>query len=283
MTKIVLSFLLLSGVSAVYAAEPKVLFSSTTVMPGDTVRVILDEVSPDVPHKVLFRGKAYPFFPIGPNAQRALLGIALGTKPGRYPLQIKTFPLKRPRIPHIQSYELEITSTTYAVETITFTPQKVALFKLDHNESLRIHKALMGLSADQYWEGVLDLPVQGKQVGEYGTQRLANGKYDRGFHKGIDLEAKLGTPVLASNGGVVALAYPFKLHGRTVVINHGQGLMTIYLHMKVYNVKPGERVAKGQAIGFVGSTGLSTAPHVHWGVYVHGVPVNPKPWTETEF
>jgi murein DD-endopeptidase MepM/ murein hydrolase activator NlpD len=110
-----------------------------------------------------------------------------------------------------------------------------------------------------------------------------NGTIDAGFHNGVDLRAPQGTPVTAANDGVVLIAYPFKAHGKTVLINHGQGVMSIYLHMSVIGVRPGQKVKKGQMLGRVGSTGVSTAPHVHWQIFVHGVPVNPQPWLETEF
>ena len=81
----------------------------------------------------------------------------------------------------------------------------------------------------------------------------------------------------------MVLSHPFRMHGRTVIIDHGQGVMSLYLHMKSFAVHPGQRVQKGETIGRVGSTGLSTAPHVHWGIYVHGVPVDPQSWMENEF
>ncbi len=104
-----------------------------------------------------------------------------------------------------------------------------------------------------------------------------------GFHKGVDLLAPKGTPLLAANSGTVVLASNFKAHGKTVLVNHGQGVMTIYLHMDSIAVQPRQKVRKGQAMGKVGSTGLSTAPHVHYQVFVHGVPVDPAQWVHSEF
>jgi len=160
---------------------------------------------------------------------------------------------------------------------------KTTLMKAEHRESAKIHQANLYLSRDQQWEGLFMYPVEGKVIGEFGLKRMRNGTIDAGFHKGIDLRAAKGTPVLAANAGTVVLAAHFKAHGNTVLINHGQGVMTIYLHMQSIKVKLHQKVHKGQAIGKVGSTGLSTAPHVHFQVYVHGVPVDPAPWTETEF
>ncbi len=275
--------LLLFCFSFAHASEPKVLFSSTTVLPGDTLRIERDAVTPDIKTQVLFRGRSYTAFPVGPNTQRALIGIPLGMKPGRYSLFFRSASHRLPPGPKTKPFWIEVAPRTYGVENVSFTPDKLSLMRLDHVESQRIHTILKNVNADQYWEGVFNLPVNGKRVGEFGVRRVANGHLDRGFHKGYDLETAAGTPIQAANSGVVLLAYPFKMHGRTVILDHGQGVMTIYLHMKSYAVAPGQKVTRGQIIGAVGSTGLSTAPHVHWGVYVHSVPVDPKPWLETEF
>lgn len=85
----------------------------------------------------------------------------------------------------------------------------------------------------------------------------------------------------ATNRGRVLLARDdFNLHGKTVLLDHGQGVMSIYLHLSLINVDEGMEVEKGDVIGLVGSTGLATGPHLHFGIYVHGVPVNPIPWIE---
>jgi len=153
----------------------------------------------------------------------------------------------------------------------------------EHRESTIIHQADQYLSRDQQWEGLFMYPVEGQVIGEFGLKRLRNGTIDAGFHKGIDLRADKGTPALAANSGTVVLASNFKAHGKTVLINHGQGVMTIYLHLQSLSVKVRQKVHKGQEIGKVGSTGLATAPHVHFQVFVHGVPVDPAQWVETEF
>src|SRR5262249_10892115 len=151
---------------------------------------------------------------------------------------------------------------------VNFTPEKTALMKAEHKESAIIHQANVYLSRDQQWEGLFTYPVDGQVIGEFGLKRTRNGTIDAGFHKGIDLKADRGTPVLATNSGAVVLASNFKAHGKTVMINHGQGVMTIYLHMSSISVKVRQKVRKGQEIGKVGATGLATAPHVHYQVFV---------------
>lgn len=266
-----------------HAAVPQVLLSSNVLPPGETLRVEVDGVSPDLKLKVFFRQKSYPCFPVGPNAQRALIGVQLGTDPGRFPLAIRPGgPEARTLMP--EPAFLTISRRTYETENVDFTGEKTALMRSEKRESALIRQKAAQATSQQYWEGAFLRPVKGPVIANYGLRRLRNrGRINAGFHKGMDLKAPEGEPVVAANAGVVALAAPLKAHGKTVLINHGQGVMTIYLHMSALRVKPGQKVAKGETLGHVGSTGLSTAPHMHWQVYVHGVPVDPARWMETEF
>ncbi len=268
-----------------YGTPAKVLLSTTTLLPGETLRVEVDGLLPTARLKALFLGKSYPFFVIGPNANRALIGIKLDAKPGTYGLTFKapaTAPLPADALP-AEPFMIEVASKVFTTENINFAPEKTALMRAEHRESAILHQTNQYLSRDQQWEGVFMYPVEGQVIGEFGLKRLRNGTIDAGFHKGIDLRADKGTPVLAANAGTVVLASNFKAHGKTVLINHGQGVMTIYLHMQSIVVRVRQKVHKGQIIGKVGSTGLSTAPHVHFQVFVHGVPVDPKQWVEAEF
>jgi len=280
--------LLLSALCALLSAlplwaAPKILLSSPAILPGETLRVEIDGLAPNEQTRLAFTKGFYRMFVIGPDAQRALIGVRLDAVPGRYPLRLQRYNKNPGSWQNIGEEWVEISSKTFVIETVNFNEEKTALFKWEHQESARIHKLLLALTADQLWEGTFDFPVQGPIIGEFGLKRVRNGTIDAGFHKGFDLKAEKGTPALASSNGVVLLAASLKAHGRTVLINHGQGVMTIYLHLNSIAVKEGQKVVKGQKVGAVGSSGLSTAPHVHWGLYVHGVPVDPKPWTESEF
>lgn len=95
------------------------------------------------------------------------------------------------------------------------------------------------------------------------------------MHAGIDFAAPVGTPIYAAAGGVVASAEPHPEFGNAVTIDHGNGLSTLYAHASRFAVKTGDIVRKGQAIAYVGTTGRSTGPHLHFEVHVNGVPQNP--------
>jgi murein DD-endopeptidase MepM/ murein hydrolase activator NlpD len=95
-------------------------------------------------------------------------------------------------------------------------------------------------------------------------------------HRGLDYPVSAGTPVLAPATGTVLLAAPLALSGETLVLDHGQGVLSVFFHLGRIQVREGERVLAGTRIGVSGATGLALSPHVHWGVYVHGVAVDPS-------
>jgi murein DD-endopeptidase MepM/ murein hydrolase activator NlpD len=119
------------------------------------------------------------------------------------------------------------------------------------------------------------LPADHERSGRFGDQRVYNGS-TAGSHYGLDLAGPAGAPVAASNDGVVVLARDCYMSGRTVLLWHGAGIYTSYLHLSKMEVKAGARVKRGQRIGRIGSTGRSTGPHLHWGAKVDGLWVDPE-------
>ncbi len=118
-------------------------------------------------------------------------------------------------------------------------------------------------------------PVEGRISGRFGRQRVYNGK-PGGAHSGMDIAAATGTPVKAPGGGVVVFASPdLYLTGGTLVIDHGHGVSSNFLHLSRIDVKVGERVEQGQAVAAVGATGRATGPHLHWGMNWFDVRVDP--------
>ena len=117
-------------------------------------------------------------------------------------------------------------------------------------------------TAGDFWQGI-DWPVTGQISGVFGSQRILNGK-PRQPHYGIDVAAPRGTPVRAPASGLVTLVKDLYFSGWTVIINHGLGLNSTFLHMSYVSISPGDSVARGDIIGTVGSTGRSTGPHLDW-------------------
>ena len=118
------------------------------------------------------------------------------------------------------------------------------------------------------------LPLESFITSDFGKARVYNGSL-KGYHSGTDFRAKVGTPIIASNDGVVALVKKRFYSGGTVVIDHGQGIYTCYFHMSEFSVKVGQSVAKGDVLGLSGQSGRVTGPHLHFSVRVGGTQVDP--------
>jgi murein DD-endopeptidase MepM/ murein hydrolase activator NlpD len=130
-------------------------------------------------------------------------------------------------------------------------------------------------TADQpLWSGSFVAPVPAKATDSFGTRRTFNGKL-ASIHKGADFRAASGTPVHAGNSGVVILAQPLYYEGNCVMIDHGLGLISISMHLSRIDVKPGDKVKKGQFIGLSGATGRVTGPHLHWAIRWQGSMLDP--------
>lgn len=135
-------------------------------------------------------------------------------------------------------------------------------------------KAYAGTADHPLWTGNFAAPVPAKATDSFGTRRMLNGKL-ASVHKGMDFRASMGTPVRAGNTGVVVLAQPLYYEGNCVIVDHGLGLMSLYMHFSSIDVKPGQRIAKGDRLGLSGATGRVTGPHLHWAIRWDGAMLDP--------
>jgi hypothetical protein len=134
---------------------------------------------------------------------------------------------------------------------------------------------------ERKWDGAWGAPLDELRVtGHFGEQRSFNGGPVQGHHGGTDFGADFGTPIYASNAGVVVMSGLYLVRGNLVVVDHGLGVFTLYGHMSERAVEVGDVVAKGQVLGYIGSTGLSTGAHLHWEVSVFGVLVDGLRWLD---
>eukprot|EP00894_Picocystis_sp_ML_P000923 jgi/Pico_ML_1/51440/g2469.t1 len=136
---------------------------------------------------------------------------------------------------------------------------------------------------DQLWDGPFVRPCDGPVTTEYGMKRYYNGVFARGYyHRGVDYGAPEGTSVYAPANGRVSLAGKeeegFVIHGNCVGLDHGHGVASIFMHLSELAVQEGDDVRQGQLVGRVGDTGISTGPHLHWGLYVNGECISPQVW-----
>lgn len=140
----------------------------------------------------------------------------------------------------------------------------------------KTRQALRSNVSGRLWDLPLQRPVQGGISSQFGLKRVFNGEL-KGQHRGLDLRGATGTPIRACADGVVVLVDDLYYSGNTVYINHGEGVISAYLHMSATDVKPGEKVTRGQVIGKIGATGRVTGPHLHLSLFAQGEAVDPLP------
>ena len=211
-------------------------------------------------------------FPEEHGGSFGLMPVPAEQKPGEYEVEL----LDRNNAT-VAKASLKVVDAHFPRQNVVIG-QSLAELKPSPGEAETTSAFRESVSDVRHWAEPLGLPVRGCMTSPFGVQRYLNGKATGGFHGGFDQRSPAGTPVRAVEGGVVRIVRAWNLHGRTVGIDHGQGLESMYLHMSKFAVAEGATVQKGDVIGYVGSTGRSTAPHLHWTLYVNGVSVNPADW-----
>ena len=151
------------------------------------------------------------------------------------------------------------------------SPEQLTAISADKSVKANI---LGAVSAQRLWTGAFVAPVSVPVSDIFGTARVFNDQV-QSRHQGLDFAAPPGTDVHAINSGVVILSRPMFFEGNCVVIDHGQGLLSLYLHLSAFKVKEGEQVRAGELIALSGGTGRATGPHLHLAIRWQGIYVNP--------
>jgi len=203
----------------------------------------------------------------------AIIGLPLSLKPGSYELAFTT------RQNQHRQVKFSVIPKEYAVQHITLknkhmvNPTRAELDRI-YRETRIIHHALASWRMTPTVDLNFEMPVHGIISSPFGLRRFFNGE-PRKPHSGLDIATKVGTPIKAPADAVVAATGKYFFNGNTVLLDHGQGLVTMYCHMSKIEVKPGQHVKRGQIIGLVGRTGRVTGPHLHWGVSLNNTMVEP--------
>lgn len=206
----------------------------------------------------------------------ALAGVSLETTPGSYPLALRGAtasgsPVSFQRKFAVGRAKYPLVELTVSKEFTQPNPEQQAKIKEDQEIK---HKAFSEVSPEREWSGRFSAPVSAPVSDVFGTRRVFNG-VTKSVHQGLDYRVPAQTPVAALNGGTVILAQPLYFEGNCVVLDHGQGLLTLYLHLAELRVKDGDHVERGQVIGLSGATGRATGPHLHIAVRWQGTYLNP--------
>ena len=209
----------------------------------------------------------------------ALAGVTFETTPGKYTLELTAQPAagKAPltftrtfTVAHFQYPQIKVELT---VEKKFTEPNPEQLQQAEESKKIK-QDYLNRVTADREWDGTFAAPAEAAISDVYGSQRIFNGKAQR-EHQGLDFRVPTGTPVAAMNSGTVLLARFLYFEGNCVVIDHGQGLLTLYFHLSEFNVKEGDPVKRGQIVGLSGGTGRATGPHLHVAVRWQGTYLDP--------
>ncbi len=207
----------------------------------------------------------------------ALAGASLETKPGTYPMELQAKTSAGQAISF--SRQVPVQHRRYPRVVLKVPGRYTAPSADDQREIEQDHKtkeeAFKTLSPEREWRGSFAPPVQAQISEMFGVQRVFNGSV-KATHLGLDFRVPAGTPVAAVNGGKVILARLLFYEGNCVVVDHGQGLLTLYLHLSKFLVKEGDEVKKGEQIGLSGGTGRATGPHLHLAVRWQGEYLNPQ-------
>lgn len=214
-----------------------------------------------------------------------LLGVASTIRPGTYEVRVRPNPARE----HLRR-EIVVTERGFVQENI---PLSVAISELRSSEDPRKREQAIEMisltntfnGAATPWNGSFLLPVDSdRRTSRYGDRRrfvYADGGEARSIHNGVDLAAPTGTAVYAPGGGTVVFAEERIVTGNSVVLEHFPGVYGLFYHLDTIDVAVGDMVEPGMRIGTVGSTGVSTGPHLHWELRVGGVSVDPGPFLDT--
>lgn len=262
------TFSLVLTVIPSYAAAEACHVSSATVPQGDVVRLLC--TAPVASARM--KSKTVPLFKQANGEWLGLMPISAVTPPATESITFLSSTGQE-----VQTLELRIQDAHFATQNVNLAPGIANL----HNspEEVQLLKGFRENMSDvRYWQDHFVAPVEGCMISPFGVMRYRNHKPTGEYHGGVDLRSPAGTPVHAAADGTVKLAQLITVLGNTVAIDHGQGVETISMHMSRLVVEPGASVKQGDVVGYVGTTGRSSGPHLHWTLYVNSVQVNPGQW-----
>jgi murein DD-endopeptidase MepM/ murein hydrolase activator NlpD len=244
--------------------------------------VIVQADGQDVPDSVpslRLNDHVFPLFALGNHRFRALLPTTPLDSPGRLTIHVTQGEVNR-------NVAIALRARQFPTQSIWLPP--IRNQPISEAEFDRVDAFKRIVTPKKLWNGAFLRPNQGLVSGAYGIRRYYNGVFAKDYyHRGVDYAGGYGSPVIAPAAGRVALVgleqNGFRINGNMIGIDHGQGVTSAYLHLSRILVKEGDWVKPGQVIGAVGATGAVTGPHLHWGLYVHGLAVDPVPWRDQGF
>jgi murein DD-endopeptidase MepM/ murein hydrolase activator NlpD len=244
---------------------------------GQALFVSAPGLPPDARALLTWDGKQYPIFALG-SEWRGVIPIRIEERPGVHVVRVTYSALAGGR--RALAHAVMVGRSPVRLQHLTMPRRIERLYTYPgrKKELATVRRALLTETPAERWIGNFMIPIHGRYTTWFGERRIRNGRVV-GTHMGLDIAAPTGTPIRADNTGRVVLARALVMHGTTVVIDHGLGVISLFLHQSALRCHEGQMVHRGDIIGLVGQTGVATGPHLHWGVYVHGTAVSPLFWT----
>jgi hypothetical protein len=272
---------------AVRLSDPDIrgeMFAADTM--DGTITLVTVSLAPSLQGKDVsgeFEGIELPFYKDG-DVYRAVLGVPLDHKPG--PVAVKITVGGAPG-QHVAEVPFNVIPGNYPTSTVPLkvnkrlvqpkNPKDLARIKREQAEIAEIYGTV---TRKKYWAGPFAFPVKNPSyTSSFGRRRVYNG-VQTSPHTGLDLKAKLGTPIYASAPGRVVLAKNLFFTGNTVILDHGYGVLTLYAHMSKLKIRKGREVNTGDLLGLAGMTGRANGPHLHWMAIIQKQKVNPLGLTQ---
>ena len=254
-------FLLCLIVTATVAAEPR-----HSPRPGGIA--IVDVGTSKLPKPSVSYGSKPALVLQERERWNAVIGIPLDTQPGEISLLVN-------------GIEMDVTVADHAYAEQRLTVKNQSYVTPDQAQLDRIgrERKIIDGALNNFREVTIDgislaAPVDGPRSSSFGLRRFFNDQ-PRSPHKGMDIAASSGTPIKAPRQGVVTATGDYFFNGNTVIVDHGQGYVTMYCHLSEIAVEEGQMVATGETLGAVGATGRVTGPHLHFGTYLNGTAIDP--------
>jgi murein DD-endopeptidase MepM/ murein hydrolase activator NlpD len=245
---------------------------SQTVRQGTTLQV--RALENERIERARLDGRTIRLFAAPEGGVLGLMPIPVEQRPGQYKLEFLDAGGAV-----VRAAQITVADAHYPIQNIVIS-KEIAGLKPSPDEADLSTKFRNSVSETRYWKEPFAIPVAGCLTSEFGVRRFQNGKPTGDFHGGLDQGSAYGTPVLAAADGVVKIVKPWNIHGNTVGVDHGQGVLTMYLHLSKFATTEGAAIKQGDVLGYVGSTGRSTGPHLHWSLYVNSESVDPGQWVK---
>ncbi len=265
---------------------PAVAMSSSDVANGDVILLQIDTGPLKLPvsdMRIVFNKRTYGVYkhPTKENGVYfALLGIPYRTEQGPQVLVLKYSDSNGKQSRQIP---FKVVAGNYKTDVLKVDARRVNPSNEDSRRAGREQQELQHVyasgSSKRLWNRPFQLPVENEISSRYGNRRVFNGQL-KSYHNGLDFRSPTGTPIYATNAGIVRVAKELFYSGNAVVIDHGTEIFSIYAHLSKIKTAAGRRVEKGQLIGLSGATGRVSGPHLHWGVKINGTAVNPLNFIE---